>query len=73
MDKKIKVKIDAAELLNNIDYLKGILEALQQIGDTQEEILKKIDELKRQITKMLSTLIRLKAKFFSNVLIHSFS
>lgn len=47
MDKEIKVKIDAAELLNNIDYLKVILEALQQIGDTQEEILKKIDELKK--------------------------
>ncbi|MGK4046195.1 hypothetical protein AB0Y06_02570 [Ligilactobacillus salivarius] len=47
MDKEIKVKIDAAELLNNIDYLKDILEALQQIGDTQEEILKKIDELKK--------------------------
>ncbi|NXZ96754.1 hypothetical protein [Ligilactobacillus salivarius] len=47
MDKEIKVKIDAAELLNNIDHLKSILEALQQIGDTQEEILKKIDELKK--------------------------
>lgn len=47
MDKEIKVKIDAAELLNNIDYLKGISKALQQIGDTQEEILKKIDELKK--------------------------
>lgn len=47
MDKEIKVKIDAAELLNNIDHLKGILEALQQIGDTQEEIFKKIDELKK--------------------------
>ncbi|MDM8284901.1 hypothetical protein [Ligilactobacillus salivarius] len=47
MDKEIKVKIDAAELLNHIDYLKSILEALQQIGDTQEEILKKIDELKK--------------------------
>ncbi|HIY91313.1 MAG TPA: hypothetical protein H9820_00025 [Candidatus Companilactobacillus pullicola] len=47
MDKEIKVKIDAAELLNNIDCLKGILEVLQQIGDTQEEILKKIDELKK--------------------------
>ena len=47
MDKEIKVKIDAAELLNNIDRLKSILEALQQIGDTQEKILKKIDELKK--------------------------
>lgn len=47
MDKEIKVKIDATEVLKNVDYLKGILEALQQIGDTQEEILKKIDELKK--------------------------